>query len=331
MVTSRDVAREAGVSQATVSRVMTPGAKVSDATRERVLDAMDRVGYVPNLAAQTMKTGRTGTIGVVVADLTNPFYPQVLDALSAAFDENGYRLTVWVADTAKNDAALHAIRQGSVDGVVFTTATEESAELRGALERQSPLVLVNRTLPDVECDQVGSDNQQGGALVAEHFLANGRTSLAFIGGTPLATTSRSRLAGFAGGLAKAGRPLAPKRIVDGEYTHASGYQAMLRLLDGGEPIDAVFCSNDLLAFGAMDAARARGVRVPDDLWIVGYDDIDMASWESFSLTTVRQDIREMARVSSRLLLDRIADPARLPERIEFVPRLVVRGSTAGGS
>lgn len=307
---------------------MTPGAKVSIITRERVLDAMQRVGYVPNLAAQTMKTHRTGTIGVVVADLTNPFYPQILDALSTTFDQSGYRVAVWVADSAKNDAALHAIRQRSVDGVVFTTVTEESPELRGALDRRSPIVLVNRTLPEVDCDQVGSDNAQGGALVADYLLTHGRMRAAFIGGTPHATTSRARLAGFSERLAKAGYPLAPEHSLHGDYTHASGRAAMLRLLDQGQPIDAVFCSNDLLAFGAIDAARSRGVRVPEELWIVGYDDINMASWESFDLTTVRQGIADMARTAAELLLDRVAAPDRPAERVTLEARLVVRGSTA---
>ncbi|MET4637281.1 LacI family DNA-binding transcriptional regulator [Mycetocola sp. 2940] len=328
MVNSRDVARAAGVSQATVSRVMTPGTPVSDATRARVLQAMAAVGYQPNLAAQTMKTGRTGTVGVVVADLTNPFYPQILDALSDAFDEAGYRMTVWVADSAKNDAALLAIRQGSVDGVVFTTVTETSSELHGALERQSPLVLVNRTLAGVDCDQVGSDNVAGGALVADYLVRHGRTRPAFIGGTPLATTSQGRLHGFATRLAELGHPLSPDRIFQGEYTHRNGYAAMARALDGSDAVDSVFCSNDLLAFGAIDAARSAGTAVPDDIWIIGYDDTDMASWESFDLTTVRQDIAGMAGAATRMLLARIQDPAAPAEQVVLESRLVIRGSTA---
>lgn len=327
MVTSNDVARAAGVSQATVSRVLAPGARVSEATRDRVMRAMHEVGYVPNAAAQALKTGRTRTVGVVVSDLANPFYPQMLEALSRAFDHAGYRLTVWIADGTKNDAALQAIREGSVDGVVFTTVTEESVELRSALERRGPVVLVNRTVPGLDCDQVSSANGRGAELVADYLIERGHARAAFIGGTTLATTSRSRLEGFSRRMAEAGHPLDRRLSVHGEYSHASGYRAMIELLESGEPIDAVFCSNDLLAFGAMDAARARGLRIPEDLWVVGYDDTDLASWAAFDLTTVRQDTTQLADTAARLLLSRIADPARSTETHELEPSLVVRGST----
>lgn len=327
MVTSNDVARAAGVSQATVSRVLTPGSRVSEATRERVMRAMDDVGYVPNAAAQALKTGRTGTVGVVVSDLANPFYPQMLEALSLAFDAAGYRVIVWIADGAKNDAALQAIREGTVDGVVFTTVTEESVELRSALERRGPVVLVNRTVPGLDCDQVSSENRGGAELVADYLESHGRTRAAFIGGTTLATTSRARLEGFSRRLAAAGHPLAPELSMHGDYSHASGYRAMNTLLDSDAGVDAVFCSNDLLAFGAMDAARARGVRIPEDLWVIGYDDTDMASWPAFDLTTVRQDTTQLAQAAARLLISRIADPARTTVTEELKPRLIVRGST----
>lgn len=323
MVTSRDVARAAGVSQATVSRVMSAPSSVSDDTRARVLTAMESVGYVPNHAARAMRTGHSRTVGIVVADLENPFYPQMLDALSSAFARDDYRVIVWVATTTGNDAALEAIRQGSVDGVVFTTATEESSELRSALQRRSPLVLVNRPLPQFDCDQVSSDNEAGAIVVAEYLIEHGRTSAGFIGGTPRATTSRARLAGFTSRL-----PVDPALVVEGEYTYADGYRGMTRLLDSGRPLDAVFCANDLLAFGAMDAARTAGVRIPADLWVIGYDDIPMASWDAYDLTTIRQDVASTADVAARLLIERIEGAAHPSVTTQFAPELIVRGSTA---
>jgi LacI family transcriptional regulator len=327
MVTSRDVARAAGVSQATVSRVLSSGTNVREETRLRVLEAMRTVGYAPNAAAQSMKTGRTGSVGVVVSDLTNPFHPQLLEALGGAFDRAGLRMTVWIAD-AKNDAALQAIRERSIDGVVFTTATTQSQELIDALDRRSPVVLLNRAVPGLECDQVASDNVVGGEVVADYLLAHGRTRAAFVGGTPLASTLADRRTGFGDRMATAGFPLADTSIAHGDYSHASGYRSMTELLDSGAEIDAVFCSNDVLAFGALDVARARGLRVPEDLWVVGYDDTDMASWESFDLTTVRQDVSQMAELGADLLVRRMADPVRPVERVVLTPDLVVRGSTA---
>jgi LacI family transcriptional regulator len=327
MVTSRDVAAAAGVSQATVSRVLAGGSTVSDATRARVLTAMDAVGYVPNLSARAMKTGLSGTVGVVVADLANPFYPQLLDALGRAFDAAGRRVTVWVAEGAKNLAALQAIRERSVDGVVFTTVTEESAELRSALDRHSPVVLVNRTLVGVDCDQVASDNVAGGALVGAYLSTHDRRRPAFIGGEPTVATTRDRLAGFLHALGRA--EIAPISVIHGEYTHRSGYEGMLALLDGSEPPDAVFCSNDLLAFGALDAARVRGLRVPDDVWVIGYDDVEMAAWESWSLTTVRQDVDRLAQVAADLLLRRLEQPTVPTAQVLLSPSICVRRSTGG--
>jgi LacI family transcriptional regulator len=327
MVTSRDVARAAGVSQATVSRALSGPGIVSEATRQRVLAAVAEVGYSPNSTARAMRTGRSRTVGIVVADLANPFYPAMLDALGAAFERLGYRVTVWVTTSSANEAALQAIREGSVDGVVFTTATADSTELRGAVDRGSPIVLVNRSLPDVACDQVGSDNEAGAALIARYLVGHGRTRAGFVGGTPAATTSRARLDGFSRAMRELGHPLDPALIVEGEYGYEEGRAGMLRLLDG-PPVDAVFCSNDLLALGALDAARGRGVRVPEDLWVVGYDDIAMAAWGSYSLTTVRQDVAATADLAASMLVDRITGGgARAFEHVAFPPELVVRGST----
>ena len=326
MVTSRDVAVAAGVSQATVSRALADASKVSAATRARVLAAVEQVGYVPNLTARTMKTGRTGIVGVVVADLTNPFYPELLEALGRALDAAGRRLTVWVADGPKNSAALQAIRERSVDGVVFTTVVEESVELRSALDRHSPLVLVNRLLPGVDCDQVGSDNVAGGALVAEYLLAHGRRRIAFLGGEPSVSTTSDRLTGLRDRLAAAGAPLVA--AAHGVYTHASGRAGTLDLLGGPRPPDALFCSNDLLAFGALDAARERGVQVPEDLWVVGYDDVEQAGWGTLSLTTVRQDVDRLASTAAELLLARMDSPGEPPRQVTLEPELRVRRSTA---
>lgn len=326
--TSRDVAREAGVSQATVSRVLTAGTPVSEKTRARVMDAMTRIGYVPNRAARTMKTGRTGTIGVVVADLGNPFYPQLLEALSRSLDASDHRMTVWVSDGGKNQAALDAIREGTVDGVIFTTVTEHSHELARALEQRSPLVLVNRTVEGADCDQVSSANRQGAGLIANYLVSHGRTRVAFIGGTPLASTTAQRLGGFSDRLARLGYPLPDELVAHGAYTHESGCRTAARLLHLNPGINALVCSNDLLAFAALDTAKAAGIRVPEDLWVIGYDDIQQASWQSLNLTTVRQDVAQLAAEATRLLLARLDDPDRPAIRVELEPTLVVRASSA---
>ncbi|MBO0679145.1 LacI family DNA-binding transcriptional regulator [Mycolicibacterium sp. S2-37] len=328
MPTSHDVARLAGVSQATVSRALS-GGSVSAETRKRILEAAQAVGYVPNLGARAMKTGRVNTVGVVVADLKNPFYPEILDALTWYLDGAGQKVTLWNSDGPGNDAALEAINAGSVDGVIFTTVTEASAPLRAALDGHKPVVLINRTVESLACDQVSSDNVTGGRNVADYFLDNGRREIAFIGGPFAASTARDRFRGFSERLTEVDRPLAPERTLVGPFSHDFGYSATNRLLNADARPNAIFCSNDLIAFGALDAARAVGVAVPADLWVVGYDDIAMSAWPAFDLTTVHQPSRAMAEAGAQALLDRIRQPTAPYRTLTFRSQLVVRGSTAG--
>lgn len=326
LVTSRDVAELAGVSQATVSRFMSSSPKLSPATKARVQAAMATLGYVPHAGAQAMKTRRTNTIGVVVADLVNPFYPEVLDELSRELDSSGFRVVIWNAGGGSHHDALKAIREHAVDGVIFTTATEDSLELQAAIEKSSPIVLINRVVEGLECDQVTSSNTEGGAAVADYLLEHGKTRVAFIGGAENASTSRERGQGFLGRMAERGYAVPEHFRFQGGFSHDISAQVMGRLLSRGDRPEAVFCANDLMAFGALDALRAHQVQ-PRDCWVIGYDDIDMAAWDSFSLTTVRQPSREMARIGARMLLERLRTPDRPARRVNFPCDLIVRGST----
>lgn len=329
MATSKDVAKLAGVSQATVSRAFTPNGKISDATRKRIVRAARELKYVPNLGARAMKTGRTNAVGVVVADLTNPFYPQILDALTTYLDDAGQKVTLWNSDGPGNDAALEAINAGSIDGIVFTTVTDASAPLRAALDNNRPVVLVNRIVEALPCDQVASDNRVGGAAIADYLVGHGHNRIGLIGGPVAASTARHRTAGFTERLRDRGVELPPSRVHQGAFSHEFGFQATATLLDSDERPTAIFCSNDLIAFGALDAARAMKVAVPEDLWVVGYDDVDMCSWPAFDLTTMHQPSRTMARAGAEALLERIGNPSAPFKTLTFRARLVPRGSTAG--
>jgi LacI family transcriptional regulator len=328
MVTSRDVAQLAGVSQATVSRVMSSPAKLSPATREKVRAAMDALGYVPHAGAQAMKTRRTKTIGVVVADLTNPFYPEILDELTRELDSAGYRVVLWNAGGGSHRDALSAIREHSVDGVIFTTATADSVELQTAIEQESPIVLINRIVEGLDCDQVVSSNVAGGAVVADYLVSHQKTGVAFIGGKDNASTSRDRGAGFLNRMAALGHPVPETMRFRGEFSRDTTYQLVTDLLSHPGRPKAIFCANDYMAFAALDAARRNGLSVPNDCWVIGYDDVDMAAWDSFSLTTVRQPSREMARAGASMLLERIRSPGSPTRRVEFPCELIVRKSTS---
>ena len=326
MITSRDVAQLAGVSQATVSRVLSSSSRISAETKARVLAAMETLEYVPHAGAQAMKTQRTNTIGVVVADITNPFYPEVLDELTRELDAAGYRVVIWNAGGGSHHDALRAIRERAVDGVIFTTATEDSAELQAALKKGSPIVLINRRIDGLECDQVTSDNLSGGAIVADYLIQHGKTRVGFIGGGESASTSRDRGRGFMNRMTEHGYPVPDNLLRQGGFSHEQSFQVMNEFINQANPPQAVFCANDFMAFGALDAVRSNGLTAPDDFWVIGYDDVEIASWQSFDLTTVRQPSREMARVGAHLLLDRINSPQMTAQHVVFPCELIIRGS-----
>jgi LacI family transcriptional regulator len=330
MPTSRDVARHAGVSQSTVSRALASHPGVADDLRARVLAAARELRYRPNEAARAMRTSRSGNIGVVTARLANPLYPELLQLLSRELSAAGQRMVVWNTEDADGEAAVDVARSGGVDGVVFTTATEGSARLYRALTERVPVALVNRTIAGWPCDQVESDNRGGGRAVAAYFAAGERRRVGLVAGPREASTIRNREDGFREGLEAAGLGLEHGRCIRVEgFSYRSGFEAARRLLDLAAPPDAVFCVNDVLALGARDAARSLGVPLPEALWLVGYDDVEMASWTAFDLTTVRQPLAEMAAHAVRLLLRRIrGGGAASHEHLVLANPLVVRGSTS---
>jgi LacI family transcriptional regulator len=329
MVTSRDIAKMAGVSQATVSRVLQNHAGVSKATRDAVLQVLATSSYRPNLLARAMKTNRTGTIGVVVARLSNPLYPELLQIIGTKLRDAGQRMIVWDAETEGDQAASDAVRQGLVDGVIFTTATAQTRALREIEPFDTPIVLLNRVVEDCKCDLVSSDNYAGGRRVAEYLVKCGKKRIGMISGSSKASTIRDRERGFRDGLHAHGATLQGERYISVDiFSHQNGASAMARLLELANRPDAVFCANDIVALGALDAARTSGICVPDDLWVVGYDDIEMAAWSAYELTTVRQPLHEMVDMAVNLLLSRIASPGQ-PWATRCLPNeLILRRSTA---
>jgi LacI family transcriptional regulator len=331
-LTSHDIARIAGVSQSTVSRVLREDQRVRPETRARVLKALAETHYEPNAAARAFRTNRSGSIGVVVARLSYQLFPAILETIGAQLSRLGPRMMVWDAEHGGDMPAARALRQGMVDGVILTAATADSEFLRTTASTRAPVVLVNRTVEAYQGDQVSSDNRMGGQRVAEYLVRNGRERIALVGGPSNASTIRGRERGFREALEQAGVPLARHlyRSVDSfsQGGHARGREAAIRLLELRTPPDAIFCVNDVLALGAIDGARSLGVRVPEDLWVIGYDDIELASWDPYSLTTVRQPMEQMIEEAIALLLARIEDRGRPPVYRCFDNELVIRGSTA---
>jgi LacI family transcriptional regulator len=329
MVTVREVARSAQVSPATVSRVLHNSPTVAQETRRRVLDVLESSGYLTNTTVRTLRRRRAGTVGLVVSDLTNPFYAQVVRAISEELGRRQLRLVLWDSSISGEEAAVDAVDHGRVDAIIFTAATAESRLLRRALRRGTPLVLLNRVVPDAPCDQVDSDNFQQAHGVAALLAKAGHRRVAVVGGPLLASTANDRMAGFRAGCLRHGLELQRKHVIDGGFTYAGGSNAIERLLAVDLPRPtALFCVNDVSAAGALDELRRRDIDVPQQIAVVGYDDIPLTAWRAYDLTTVRQPLPEMARSAVGLVLRRLEEPAAPYRRERLTGVLVRRGTTA---
>ena len=325
--TSHDVALEAGVSQPTVSRALRGDPRVTDATRRRVLQAADRLGYVTSDRGRSLSTRRTSRIGVVVEDLDNPFYLELLDVLHERLERADVRMIVLTPQ--RNDPErVERLVDGSIDGAILTTTHLDSpipAQLRS---RRFPFVLLNRTVDDPAYASCAVDNRAGAIRLAEETLRAGHRAIAAVFGPETTSTGRDREAGIRAVLAGAGVPLPAERTRRGRFTFESGHRGCAELLTAGERPTAVLCANDVVAFGAINAARGLGLAVPDDVSITGFDDIAMAAWEVFRLTTVRQDLRRMAETAVDLVLGLVEAPQAEPERIVLPADLVPRATLA---
>ncbi|MCQ4209419.1 LacI family DNA-binding transcriptional regulator [Streptomyces longispororuber] len=332
MANGYDVAKAAGVSQSTVSRVFRGDPLVAPRTRDAVLDAARRLGYAPNAAARALTTSRAHAVAVVTPDVVNPLYPQEITTLHEEFRSAGYR-TVLLTRGAETGGAgpsdLEALRGGTVDGVVFAAATVESPAVDDFLESGMPLVLLHRDVDGREVDRVLVDDAAGCRIVAEYLAGHGHRRIALLAGHQDTSSGRERTRFFAAALDALGRPLDPALTRWGSHTHATGLAHGLELLDAAEPPTAVLCGSDIVAYGVLEAAHQRGLRVPEDLSVIGFDDIAMSSWSMVGLTTVHQPLEAMGKAAAETLLHRIEHPdSHVPRRQVFDVRLVER-ATAG--
>jgi LacI family transcriptional regulator len=326
--TSSDIAKVAGVSQSTVSRVLNGDPRVARQTRERVAGVIEQLGYTPNAVARGLVTRRTQLVGVVVSDVTNPFYPELLEAIEHQLTEHGLKMILSNAGERPEDSYMRVLEEHRVDGIVFTAATIDSEAVRTLARRRFPIVVANRSVDGVECDSVTGDNEAGARAAAQHLLDLGHRRIGILSGHPRASTSRDRLAGFVAALADADAEPDPVLIRVGWYSYEVAYREAVELLTLDAPPTAIFCLNDLMAFAALNAAVAVGREVPRELSVVGFDDIRMASWERFQLTTVRQPLAEMARTTADLVAQRIDSPDAPYQRLVFPSLLVRRRTTA---
>lgn len=325
-ITSYDVAQLAGVSQPTVSRAFAPDGTISPDTRARVLDAARQLGYEPNAIARGLTTQRTDIVAIIMGNISRSlFYPQVLDTLTQRLQAMGKQVLLFNAHESRPvDEILPRIMSYQVDALIVASTTPGRELIDRYTNVGTQVVLINRTVPDTRANAICSDNVAGGRLVADLFLDAGHTRLGFLAGIGVTATNLLRQKGFMDRLEERG--YGEVMIEAGAYSYESGYAAALRMLDRDDPPDAIFCAADIMALGAMDAARSRlGIRVPEDLSLVGYDDIPMAGWPAYDLTTIRQPVPKMLDKIIALLSQQNDDA--ITGQIYLMPvELIRRGS-----
>ena len=320
--TAQDVADLAGVSISAVSRTFTPGASVSSKTRERVMVAAGTLGYTPNLVARSLATQRSGIVGLVMGDIRNPYYPEVIDALSRRLASFGFRTmltTVW-GDVSVDDVGPSLV-QSKVDGVIIASIAEADRLGDILFNAGAAVVLFNRSaLTSETLSSVRCENVEGGRAVANFLLDRGLRRPAYIAGVEHIYTTQERESGFVSRIEERGYQLAARET--GDYTYKGGYEAAQRLANLPAPPDCVFCANDITAIGAMDGLRALGLRIPEDISVVGFDDIELASWPTYRLTTVRQDKTALIESTVGILVEQIRSGQRA-RHIQLVPVEIV--------
>lgn len=330
----KQVAERAGVSVRTVSNVVSGFPMVAPATRERVQRVIDELQYRPNAAARHLRGGRSGLLAVVLPELSSPYFAELAGHLADRAEARSWTLLVQQTggDPARERELLEGVRAQAVDGLIMSPWGLSPAELGGRRADGPPLVLLGEQDADGLLDHVAIDNVAAARDLTAHLIARGRTRIAAVGLQPhlVNGTAERRAEGYRQALAAAGLPADPALEIPVVRLHrADGAAAMTALLDGGAEIDAVFCFSDQLALGALHVALARGLRVPGDLAVAGFDDIEDGRYANPSLTTISPDKAAIAEAALRCLDERIAakDGAPAARRIVAEHRLEVRGST----
>lgn len=326
-VTLREVAMRAGVSRSAVSRAFTPGASVSQKTRAAIAKAASELGYSPSALASGLSTGRTKLIGLVSNNFQNPVFLEVFDQFTRGLQERGLRpLLVNLSGDMDQAEALQMLRRYSVDGVILASSTL-SPEFADSF-RAAGLPVVHsfgRWSPRPSVNLVGVDNRACGRLAAQTLIDRGYRRIAFLGGPQSATSTQDRLAGFVETAAQA-RGVTFASSFASAYSFDAGRAEMQRLLAAGPPAEAYFCGDDVLSIGALSALADAGLHVPQDVGVLGFNDMEMARWAGINLTTIRQPIAEIIAASIDLVAAAVRDEGLAPEARLFECSVVERGT-----
>lgn len=323
-----DVAREAGVSDATVSRVFNNKDNVRQATRERVLEAASRLGYIANLQARILAGGKSNIIGLLVPGLDTAYTVEIIRGIDIELSQAGYEMLLYTTRRrGSNEASyLQYIANGLSEGLLLVVPLLSHAYFKTLSDLQYPYVLIDEIDETGKSYSVDSSNTQGAYDATRYLIELGHTAIGFIKGMAGLHSSRARLQGYLNAMQDHNIEVKDEYILSGNFNLSSGYEQMHKLLDSSSPPTAVFASNDMMALGAMNAIRERGLDIPSDISVVGFDDIPQASTTHPKLTTVRQPLEQMGRFGVQLLLEQIANPDRTPSHTTLATELIIRDS-----
>lgn len=325
-VTIVDVARESGVSYSTVSRVLNGFEHVKDSTRQRVLEAADKLGYVANLQARSLAGGKTNIIGILVPELSNGYIGEIVRGADEELFRSDYNMMLYTTHRyqGKESAYVKSIYSGLSDGLLLIVPITQKTYLDALKDQNFPYVLVDQA--DETSNVVNSTNWQGAYDATTYLIGLGHRKIAHITGMPAISTAHERLEGYKAALNDHHIPVNENYILEGDFNHKLGYIQAQKIMVMEDRPTAVFAANDLTALGTLEAARDHGLSIPDDISIIGFDDIPQARLSFPKLTTMRQSLDEMGRTAVKLLLEQIANPEQPPQRVTLTTQLVERES-----
>ncbi|MBM1195488.1 LacI family DNA-binding transcriptional regulator [Pseudomonas weihenstephanensis] len=328
MATIKDVAALAGISYTTVSHVLNKTRPVSEPVRLKVEEAIARLDYVPSAVARSLKAKSTATIGLLVANSLNPYFAELARGIEDYCERNNYCVILCNCDDDpdKQRSYLRVLLEKRVDGLVVASAGGDAGLASGLAGVRTPMVIVDRSLEGIDADLVRIDHEQGAYLATRHLLDLGHRAIACIGGPAITSVAHMRKAGYLRALSEAGLIPNDEWMIESDFSCTGGYEAAGRLLSGDRP-SAIFACNDMMGIGVLRAAAERHIRVPEQLSVIGFDDVQMSRYVYPALTTVGQSILQLGETAAQVLLRRIATPQQAVEQLIVAPSIVLREST----
>lgn len=329
MATIKDVAALAGISYTTVSHVVNKTRPVSEEVRIKVEDAIKTLDYVPSAVARSLKAKTTATIGLLVPNSLNPYFAELARGIEDYCERKGYCVILCNSDDNpdKQRSYLRVLLEKRIDGLIVASTGDDNGFAQGLAGVRTPMVIVDRGLEGVDADLVRIDHEYGAYLATRHLLELGHRDIATISGPATTSVAQMRLAGFCRALKDAGIEVPSERMLESDFTSTGGYNAAAVLLEHNPP-SAIFAANDMIGIGVLRAAAERNIRVPTQLSVIGFDDIQMSRYVYPALTTVGQSILQLGEMAAEVLLRRISKPMLATEQRIVTPSIVMRESTA---